>query len=143
MIKVRPRLAILGNSSNMVSSTLRYLCFILNKLQKTKIQEVKGKLILQKIKRSNAPEQLKCSKYHNKIERLHVKGESNQAQESKDGHREVKPVQMSNVYFIKTLHGQLGNILYLITDYLQIPSIAEISHWPQTCYFQEHLNTIN
>lgn len=45
MINVNPRLAILGKSSNMVSKTLRYLCFILNNLQKATHRNLNVKLI--------------------------------------------------------------------------------------------------
>lgn len=43
--------------------------------------------------KSNLPEQLKRSEDHNKIKGLHIEGKSNQAQESKYCHGEVKPGQ--------------------------------------------------
>lgn len=41
----------------------------------------------------SAPEQLERSEHHNKVERLHIEGKSNQAQEGKHSHWEVKPGQ--------------------------------------------------
>lgn len=43
--------------------------------------------------KSDLPEQLKRSEDHNKIKGLHIEGKSDQAQESKDCHGEVKPGQ--------------------------------------------------
>lgn len=43
------------------------------------------------------PEQLKWSENYNKIKRLHIEGKSNQAQEGKHCHWEVKPGQTSTV----------------------------------------------
>lgn len=99
MIRVKPRLAILGKSSNMVSSTLRYLCLILNNLQNlyafcwlTK-RDWLYSAIMSRTGKINLPEQLKRSEDHNKIKGLHIEGKSDQAQESKYCHGEVEPGQ--------------------------------------------------
>lgn len=104
MIKVSPRLAILGKSSNIVSNTLRYLCLILNNLRDTEglTCNCKQKIYIHahctvQHRHKRVPEELKWSKNYNKIKRLHIEGKSNQAQEGKHCHREVKPGQTSTV----------------------------------------------
>lgn len=69
--------------------------------------------------KKNLPEQLKRSEDHNKIKGLHIEGKSDQTQEGKDCHREVKPGQMG-----RRVHGSgmLNNQLFdtesklLLTD---------------------------
>lgn len=101
MIKVNPRLAILGKSSNMVSNTLRYLCFILNSLWENNGQHFNVKenmneymdIILWGVRNKSVPKQLKGSENYDEIKRLHIKGESDQTQEGEHCHWEVKPGQ--------------------------------------------------
>lgn len=50
--------------------------------------------------KKNLPEQLKRSEDHNKIKGLHIEGKSDQTQEGKDCHREVKPGHM-----VRGVHG--------------------------------------
>lgn len=45
------------------------------------------------MRNKSIPEQLKWSENYNKVKWLHIKGKSNQAQEGKHGHGEVKPGQ--------------------------------------------------
>lgn len=106
MIKVKPRLAILGKSSNIVSNTLRYLCFILNNLVAKERERTRRHAICNistwsygntRNCNGRTPEQLKWSEHYNKVERLHIEGKSNQAQEGKHRHWEVKPKQTSTV----------------------------------------------
>lgn len=104
MIKVNPRLAILGNSSNMVSNTLRYLCFILNSLwenngQHFNVKENMNEYMdntLRGVRIKSVPKQLKGSENYDEIKRLHIKGESDQTQEGEHCHWEVKPERTKN-----------------------------------------------
>lgn len=50
--------------------------------------------------KKNLPEQLKRSEDYNKVKGLHIEGESDQPQEGKDCHSEVKPGQT-----IRRVHG--------------------------------------
>ena len=97
--------------------------------------------------RGDPPEELQGPEHHNEVERLHVEGQSNQAQKGEHRDGEVEPEQRSqtNNKSTKTLliervcvcvcvegvRGQGGR-----PQYSQVPARAEVGHGSQACDLQ-------